>query len=208
MRRIWMRAEARSLNGLNNKKAVVVVSAEGWRRKTNAKVTLRSSSQRRPCAAPIIVSYNASRTRPGNRGHSCPALAAFLPSVLLALLLMAASSSSQPDLLIGRGGLPLNSQQPSGHRLVRIHIKPVPAILEVKNLRTRDRLMSADSPSQFGLMPMPIEATPGFGRPNSGISLMRFRLSDLMRPRDLQARKLSGWKVSRQSPLMLKSVEI
>ena len=43
MRQIWMRAEARKLNGRSNKKAVVVVSAEGWRRKTNAKATLRSS---------------------------------------------------------------------------------------------------------------------------------------------------------------------
>ena len=39
------------------------------------------------------VSYSASRTNPGNRNHSCPVLAAFLASMLLALLLMAASSS-------------------------------------------------------------------------------------------------------------------
>src|SRR5208282_1423813 len=33
------------------------------------------------------------RTSPGNLNHSCPVLAAFFPSMLLALLLMAASSS-------------------------------------------------------------------------------------------------------------------
>ena len=43
--------------------------------------------------ASITVSYSASSTSPGNRSHSCHVLAAFLPSVLLALLLMAASSS-------------------------------------------------------------------------------------------------------------------
>src|SRR6266851_6214536 len=50
-----------------------------------------SSTHARP--APITVSYRASRIRPGKRSHSCPAPAAFLPSLPLALLFMAASSS-------------------------------------------------------------------------------------------------------------------
>src|SRR5271155_402824 len=35
----------------NGQKAVVVVSAEEWQRRPNAKATLRSSSQHRPCEA-------------------------------------------------------------------------------------------------------------------------------------------------------------
>src|SRR5208282_6866560 len=72
-----------------------------------------SSTHARP--APITVSYSASRTIPGKCSQSCPC-AAFLPALPLALFLMAASSSTQPDLPIGRGLPPLKSQQPSGHR--------------------------------------------------------------------------------------------
>ena len=52
-----------------------------------------STSFTQASPAPITVSYSASPTSPGNRSHSCPGSAAFLISLLLALLLMAASSS-------------------------------------------------------------------------------------------------------------------